>query len=223
MTPDHSLYADKSHAYFEFPRMEIAPLLPDRIDRVLEIACGDGATCKWLRAHGTVRYAVGIDLMPDAAGRAESVFDVALSGNVETMEFPAGTFDLILALDVLEHLIDPWQVVRRLQTMLNPGGTMIVSIPNITHYSICIPMFLRGQWSYTDEGLLDRTHLRFFTRRTAVDLVTGSGLVMDKMMCVQRGPRFLSARARWYSLKLLSWALPDHLLDWQFLIRVKTA
>ena len=223
MISDRSMYAEKTAAYFEHPRTEIAPLLPDRMDRVLEIGCGAGATLRWLRTQRTVHYAVGIDRSPEAAERAESVFDVVRSGNIETMELPTGPFDLIIALDVLEHLVDPWLIMRRLQATLNPGAAIIVSIPNISHYSVCIPLLLRAQWNYTDDGLLDRTHLRFFTRQTAVNLVTGSGLVMDKIELVRRGPQFLSAKKRWYSLKVLNWILPRHLLDWQFLIRVKAA
>ena len=223
MTSDHSMYAEKTAAYFEYPRTEIAPLLPDRMDRVLEIGCGAGATLRWIRTQRSVHYAVGIDLSPEAAKCAESIFDVVLSGNIETMELPTGPFDLIIALDVLEHLVDPWLIMQRLQAILNPGAAIIVSIPNISHYSVCIPLLLRAQWNYTDDGLLDRTHLRFFTRQTAVNLVTGSGLVMDKIELVRRGPQFLSANKRWYSLKVLNWILPRHLLDWQFLIRVKAA
>jgi SAM-dependent methyltransferase len=227
MSADHALYDakvlydTKTEAYFDFPRREIAPLLPDRMDRVLEIGCGVGATFKWLRGVGRVQYGVGIDLFPDAAERARSVFDVALSGDIEKMELPEGKFDLIIALDVLEHLVDPWLVIKRLTSILNPGGAMIVSIPNIGHYSVCVPLLLRGQWSYAEDGLLDRTHLRFFNRRTAIELVTSAGLIMDKLELTRRGPRFRSAKARWYSLKLLSRVLPAHLLDWQFLIRAK--
>jgi SAM-dependent methyltransferase len=136
------------------------------------------------------------------------------------MEFPTGNFDLIIALDVLEHLIDPWSIVRRLHGILNPGGVIIASIPNVGHYSVAVPLVLRGQWNYADEGLLDRTHLRFFTRRTAVDLLTCSGLVIDKI----ESTHFWQRR---YLMKILSrlldWLLPKHLSEYQFLIRVKPA
>jgi len=223
MTSDHTLYLEKTDAYFDFARTDIAPLLPERMNRVLEIGCGAGATMKWLRTRQAVQFAVGIETMPEMAHRAEAVFDVVLSDNIETMQLPAGDFDVIIALDVLEHLVDPWSVVRRLHGILNPNGIIIASIPSITHYSVAAPLALRGQWNYTEEGLLDRTHLRFFTRQTAIDLLTCSGLALDKVASIRRGPKFLSARARWYALKLLTWILPGHLLDWQFLIRVKTA
>jgi|ERR1019366_7321682 2-polyprenyl-3-methyl-5-hydroxy-6-metoxy-1,4-benzoquinol methylase len=221
MTSDIAMYTEKADAYFDFARTDIAPLLPDRMDRVLEIGCGAGATLKWLRSQHSVRHAVGIEVVPEMAKRAASVFDVVLSDNVETMELPSGSFDVILALDVLEHLVDPWSVVRRLHRLLNPDGVIIASIPNIGHYSVSVPLVLRGRWNYTPEGLLDQTHLRFFTGKTAVELLTCSGLIHDMTAIVRRGPKFRSAKARWYSLKILTWLLPGHLLNWQFLIRVK--
>jgi SAM-dependent methyltransferase len=221
MNSDIAMYTEKADAYFDFARTDIAPLLPDRMNRVLEIGCGAGATMKWLRTQLTVQYAVGIEVVPEMARRAASVFDVVLSDNVETMELPSGTFDVIIALDVLEHLVDPWSAVKRLHRILNPGGVIIASIPNIGHYSVSIPLVLRGTWNYAGEGLLDQTHLRFFTRKTAVELLTCSGLAQDKTTTVRQGPKFRSAKARWYSLKIMNWILPDHLLDWQFLVRVK--
>ncbi len=88
---------------------------------VLEIGCGAGTTLKWLRTQRSVQYAVGIDLSPEAAERAKSIFDVVWTGDIETMELPTGPFDLVLALDVLEHLVDPWLMMKRLQATLGPG------------------------------------------------------------------------------------------------------
>jgi SAM-dependent methyltransferase len=221
MTADHSMYSGKSEGYFENPRTEIAPLLPRRVDRVLDLGCGSGATMKWLRGQRDLRYAVGIELFPEVAERATSVFDLLLTGDIETMTLPTGHFDLIIALDVLEHLVDPWSAVRRLQSILSPGGAIIVSLPNIGHYSVSVPLVLRGRWNYAEDGLLDRTHLRFFTAETAIDLLTSSGLAVDKIDRVRRGPQLRSAKARWYALKFLTWALPNHLLDWQLLIRLE--
>ena len=70
-------------------------------------------------------------------------------------------------------MVDPWTVVDRLvSAYLKPGGTLIASLPNIQHYSVVLPLVFRGRWRYENEGLLDRTHLRFFTRESAVALLT---------------------------------------------------
>ncbi len=221
---DHALYAEKPGSYFESARTEIAPLLPERLDRVLEIGCGAGATMKWLRSHSTVEYAVGMELVSEAASKASAVFNMVLTGNVETTNLPEGKFDLIVALDVLEHLVDPWSVVRRLHGALNPGGAVIVSIPNVCHYSIALPLIIGGRWDYTSAGLLDRTHLRFFTRQSAIELMTSAGLIVDKIDRIRLWPGWttkLSRNARWYLTKVIGWVVPQHLLDYQFLIRAR--
>jgi 2-polyprenyl-3-methyl-5-hydroxy-6-metoxy-1,4-benzoquinol methylase len=221
MNSSDTMYSEKSAAYFGNPRTEIAPLLPERVDRILEVGCGSGATMRWIRTQRSVHHAVGVELFPEAAELAATAFDLLLSGNIETMPSPEGRFDLIIALDVLEHLVDPWLAVTRLQAMLSDDGAMVVSLPNISHYSVALPLLFRDQWRYERDGLLDQTHLRFFTKETALDMLTSGGLIVDKLEHVRSGPQFRSVKARWYALKFLTWVLPSHLLDRQLLIRLR--
>ncbi|HEX2117001.1 MAG TPA: class I SAM-dependent methyltransferase, partial [Alphaproteobacteria bacterium] len=155
-------YAEKQPEYFALARREIGPLLPEKMDHVLEVGCGAGGTLSWLKASRSVSYAAGVELMPSAAERARAVCDEIVVGDVErvTLPFAPGSFDLILALDVLEHLVDPWSAVRRLHGLLRPGGYLIASVPNVAHYSVSLPL-LRGRWNYVRSGILDGTHLRF--------------------------------------------------------------
>jgi SAM-dependent methyltransferase len=90
-----------------------------------------------------------------------------------------GAPDLILFLDVLEHLVDPAAVLSRFASRLAPGGAVIVSVPNVAHPSVVLPLAIRGQWTYADAGILDRTHLRFFTHKTAMELVESGGFHVD--------------------------------------------
>jgi hypothetical protein len=93
-------------------------------------------------------------------------------------------FDLILCLDVLEHMLDPWRVIDLLVTQqLAAGGTLLVSLPNVRHYSVTAPLVFQGRWNYAEAGILDRTHVRFFTRQSAAQLLTHPRL---------DGPRFLA-------------------------------
>ena len=82
---------------------------------------------------------------------------------------------MILCLDVLEHLIDPWSTIISLVKFMKPGASFIASIPNIQHYSILLNL-LRGRWNYSVAGLMDKTHLRFFVRSTAVSMLEDAGL-----------------------------------------------
>lgn len=174
-------YTSKEVGYFDSVRKEILPLLPVKMDKVLEIGCGSGATLQWLKNEKGCGWIGGVELSEDAAGRAKDRLDFFLAGNIEKIELPFenGSLDLILCLDVLEHLVDPWLVVKRLSKLLKPGGSMIISVPNIMHRSALLPLLSHDRWDYEPSGILDRTHLRFFTRKTAVELLEQGYLNVD--------------------------------------------
>lgn len=168
-------YSDKSGDYFAHARKEIEPLLPQKCGRVLEIGCGSGATLGWLRQQHQTVHTVGIEIAEAAAVQARVLVDEVHCLDFEQHDLPGGEqkFDLVLCLDVLEHMVDPWAVVGRLATQyLEVGGTLLVSLPNVRHYSVVLPLLFGGRWDYEDAGLLDRTHLRFFTKASAVALLT---------------------------------------------------
>lgn len=164
-------------SYYNNTRRDIEPLLPDVLPSVLEIGCGAGETMKWLRSIRTVHYAAGVELSPDAASVAQSVFDTIEIADIRSarLEFERGRFAAVLALDVLEHLPDPSAVVHRLKHKIAPDGVFIASIPNISHYTVSFPLFFNGSWDYTERGLLDKTHLQFFTRKSVIRLFEGAG------------------------------------------------
>ncbi|MCE1183141.1 MAG: class I SAM-dependent methyltransferase [Rhodocyclales bacterium] len=167
------MYEDKNTNYFRLVRKDITPLLPAHVERVLEIGCGTGATLAWLKNEGRADWVGGIELNPAAAALARPRLNLLLAGDVDRQieQLPPQSIDLILCLDVLEHLVDPWQTLQRIESRLRPGGQLIVSLPNIRHYSVLLPLLLRGRWQYAPAGIMDRTHLRFFQpanrRRTA--------------------------------------------------------
>lgn len=178
-------YGDKVGDYFDKARYEIEPLLPAHAGRVLEIGCGTGQTMQWLRGTGRVGQAWGIELFESAALRAREHFEQVVVGDAETQcssAFDGLTFDMILCLDVLEHLVDPWSCVRALERRLVPGGRLVISVPNVRCLKVVLPLLFRGDWQYSDKGILDRTHLRFFTRRTALALVSSGGLRVDQCL-----------------------------------------
>lgn len=189
--------------YFGTARTEILPHVPERCGRVFELGCGEGATVAAIKAIRKVDWAGGVELDEAAANKAASVLDRLWRGDGAAAAFedeiPPASLDVILCLDVLEHLVDPWAMVERLSGLLRPGGRLVVSIPNIRHYKFISNLFFKGDFRYRDAGLLDRTHLRFFVRDTAIDLATRGGLRL--VVCANAHPP-KAWDARWILAKL---------------------
>ena len=168
--------------YYAHTRLELVSLLDGVPETVLEVGCGRGNTLRHLKDQGA-RETFGIELNSNVAEEARGQVDHVAVGDVESMPwpFPGACFDCIIFGDVLEHLRDPWGVVETLKESLRDGGQLVASLPNVRFYGVSIPLLLKGRWTYAEEGILDRTHLRFFTRGTAIQLFSGAGLKIVKV------------------------------------------
>jgi SAM-dependent methyltransferase len=214
-------YGDKSPHYFSNARTDIKPLLPPRencpsVGTVMEVGCGNGATLAWLKQIGYVRETIGIEMWPAAAAIAKHNIDRLLFGDATSMvlDIAPNSVDGILCLDVLEHLEDPWTMVDRLVVTLKPGGWMIASIPNVRRLPVLWNLVFRGRFEYTDTGTLDRTHLRFFTRKSATDLLYRPPLKPDS---VTPAPHARASLSYWWNLFSLGCA--RDLVAEQYLIK----
>lgn len=159
--------------------------------RVLDVGCNDGALLDALREDGQTVLTAGVEIDP-TAGRhaAEKGHEVhILDVERAVLPFEPGTFDYVICADVLEHLVDPWTTLPRLVSLLRSDGRLIVSAPNVRHWTVVLPLLLKGRWRYTETGLLDRTHLRFFTRQTTLELIRGAGLKLLRVGALVYGPR----------------------------------
>jgi 2-polyprenyl-3-methyl-5-hydroxy-6-metoxy-1,4-benzoquinol methylase len=210
-------YQIKPADYYDGVRKEILPLVPKHAARVLEIGCSEGNTLAYLKDHGYCDWTCGVDLFADAIELAKHKLDQAYQGNIEAMDLPieAGSIDLILCLDVLEHLVNPHQVIANLHQLLVPGGIMIASIPNVRHYSASFPLMFQNKWEYKSNGVLDNTHLRFFVKDTAIDLMQSSGLVMNRLVC--------QTKARDKNFNAITLGIFNSFLTLQYLIEVKNS
>ena len=163
-------------SYYSHARREIEPLLPERASRILEVGCSSGATLHWLRQRWPDAEAYGVDGYAPLAPVIRERAGHALIHDLEQPLPEVGRFDLILALDVLEHLRAPDDVLADLVSRLTPDGVCIVSVPNVATYMVSVPLLFRRQFRYTDAGTLDRTHLRWFTEESALALMQSAGL-----------------------------------------------
>ncbi|MBA2347860.1 MAG: class I SAM-dependent methyltransferase [Solirubrobacterales bacterium] len=161
--------------YFENTRDDVVALLPRPAGRTLDVGCGAGTLAPGLRAAGASELH-GVELMPEQAERARAGFDVVHTGTIEAaLEELEGPFDTILCLDLLEHLADPYSVLRALRGLAAPGGHLQLSVPNARHFSLVRDLVLKGTFGYTEWGHRDATHLRWFTRRDLIEAVTEAG------------------------------------------------
>jgi SAM-dependent methyltransferase len=167
--------------YYAHLREEIIAAIPAGCATVLDVGCGKGTLGRWLRENG-VRTVYGVELFAAAGEEAKRWLDQVVVGNIEqiALPFPEGTVDCIVCADVLEHTADPWAVVAKLKKLLAPGGCIVASIPNVGFHRNLRKM-MRGEWRYTNEGLLDRTHLRFFTLQTIEELFASNGLAVEQV------------------------------------------
>jgi O-antigen biosynthesis protein len=173
----------KPAQYYAFARPEVARLVPDTAVRILDVGCGAGWLGASLKARGNTEV-VGIEINPaaaaEAATRLDRVCQVDLNGQ-DPLPFPLGYFDCLIFADVLEHLVEPGQVLRWLMRYLQPEGCVVISLPNVRHYSVVQDLLVNGQWIYATAGILDRTHLRFFTWESVLGLLREVGLRGDEV------------------------------------------
>lgn len=170
--------------YFQFARPELLDLIPDNARKILDIGCGAGRLGEAIKKRQTAEV-VGIEMIESAARLARERLDQVLVGDVEAMahEFQPSSFDVIVCGDVLEHLRDPSTLLRRVRYWLKSDGRLVTSIPNVRHHSV-VRGLLDGNWTYESAGLLDRTHLRFFTRREIEKLLFRAGFALVDMQGV---------------------------------------
>jgi 2-polyprenyl-3-methyl-5-hydroxy-6-metoxy-1,4-benzoquinol methylase len=214
-SPAEALYAGRRTQYFAGARKPFVDALPDNPrGRILEIGCGNGDTSAYAKQAGKCGWACGVELCVEPAEAAKTKLDRVLVGNVEQIDFEIaeGSLDAVLMSEVLEHLVDPWAVVRRLFPLLRSGGIVMAGSPNVAHRRV-IWGLIRGDWNYEPEGVMDRTHLRWFTPRTYRRMFEEAGFVVDEV-----GPAS-APRLRSRVLNALTFGASSHLFMTQIVLR----
>lgn len=173
-----AIYEDKPESYFANARNDIVQIMTTGADAsVLELGCGAGGTGRAVLDAGKAGRYVGLELSPAAASTAAQFLSEVLVGDVEALDLTPlyGGFDALIISEVLEHLTDPWTTLGRLANCLNSGGIVYASSPNVAHWSV-IRGLAAGRFEYADKGVMDRTHLRWFTPQSYGDLFRSAGL-----------------------------------------------
>jgi len=212
------LLSTAAREYHDTVREDVLPHVPSTGGTLLDVGGGSGATAARLKSLGKADR-VGVVDVVDCSGYSQA--DFSYVGNVEDESFvktvteQEGPFATILCLDVLEHVVDPWHVVARLHSALAPGGVIVASIPNVRNYGVVLPLVFRNRWTLRDAGILDRTHLRFFVRSTAIELMTSSGLDLRSVAPSPSGGR------RVWLFRRLTFGLLNSFTDRQYVVCVQ--
>ncbi|GAF12665.1 glycosyltransferase [Bacillus sp. JCM 19045] len=175
-------YENKATSYYQGINQQLFHLIEPSVKNVLDIGCGEGALGEAIK-HTYKAGVHGFEQFPNAAERAQEKLDSITLGNIEEdlLPYKKASFDAIIFADVLEHMIDPWAVLDKVKPYLSKTGCVYASIPNVGHISI-IEELLKGTWGYVDAGLLDKTHLRFFTKHEIQQLFNTSGYAVEMIV-----------------------------------------
>jgi len=179
----------------------MAAYVPSEARAILEVGCGTGTFAAVLRRQRPGVELVGVEPDPESATQARAVFD-----RVVVDRFPEaahqvrrdGGYDAVIFNDVLEHMIDPVPALDAARELLAPAGTVVASIPNVRHISATAPLVFRGEWRYQGAGILDESHLRFYTARSIRRLFADHGWTIHRLEPINRVFRFTDGRPRWW-------------------------
>ncbi len=180
--------------YYDSYNPDLLKLIPPDAKTVLEIGCGEGKLCEaYRRVNPSVEWRA-VELNQDAAKIAKSKGIVVVEDDVECFDYLDNAWhyvsnpgdedagiDCLVFGDVLEHLREPWKILKELAEIVHPSGQVLACIPNVQHWTV-IRDLLDGKWDYADSGLLDRTHLRFFTLKSIREMFEQAGLQVHEII-----------------------------------------
>ncbi len=192
----------KTKKYYSGVRQEMLPFIPKDAKKILEVGCGVGGFAAQLLRED--REIWGIEPFEEAFKQAESKLDKVINKAVEEAidELPDDFFDVIIFNDVLEHLLHPKDVLIALKAKLSKTGCIVTSIPNVRFIKNLYHVLLQKDWKYADSGILDYTHLRFFTKKSMISLFSDAGYKIETLSGIKKTKllRFLILK---YALTLM--------------------
>jgi 2-polyprenyl-3-methyl-5-hydroxy-6-metoxy-1,4-benzoquinol methylase len=176
------------YLYPDDARAEMLPFVPRHLGRVLEVGCGRGGFGQLLKERDVDVEVWGIETSAEACAVAESRIDRIVHGMYpDALGTDVPAFDCVVFNDVLEHLQEPGEVLAGTRALLASGGVVVASVPNVRDLRVTYPLVVLGKWEYTDVGLLDRTHLRFFTRSSMLEMFVTAGYEVETVRGVNLG------------------------------------
>jgi 2-polyprenyl-3-methyl-5-hydroxy-6-metoxy-1,4-benzoquinol methylase len=173
--------------YYSQARPEVAAFVPPNIKSILDVGCGQGRFLELVKEQ-TGAETWGIEVVNAIAEEGINMIDKVLVGKIEEVIdiIPDGYFDCISFNDVLEHLLEPKDVLRMMSKKLSKNGVILASIPNVRYFFNLRELLFYKDWHYTDSGVLDSTHFRFFTKRSMIRMFEEAGYLVMKPYGINR-------------------------------------
>lgn len=203
-------------SYYNKKRHEVLKYVAVIPKKVLELGCGTGAFGKLLKEKYACEI-TGIELKAEAASIANNVLDYVYSERIETL-VRAGIlhkeFDLVILNDVIEHIEDPSEFLNCIKKVLNNNGQIIASIPNFIYIDNIVKIIIRKDFEYQDSGILDKTHLRFFTKKSIERLFCSEGFKIELLE-----PLNYNSTLKWKILKMITAGWIDEFSVYQYIVR----
>lgn len=178
----HHVKEDNS-VYFNIQNQEIIKLMSEQPGSVLDVGCAKGALGRQVIEEKKPAVYEGIELLPDVAKEAEKYLSKVYVGQAEYWlpKLPESKYDWVIFADSLEHTIDPWNVLKEARRVLKPKGKLLISIPNVRNLGVITDLLVKGKWQYRDFGIMDQGHLRFFTKKSLINMVETEGFKVNKI------------------------------------------
>jgi 2-polyprenyl-3-methyl-5-hydroxy-6-metoxy-1,4-benzoquinol methylase len=178
-------YKKKPNDYYSFVRTMLKPYVPTNLEKVLDIGCGEGDFGRMLKDKMGASEVWGVEYFEDAAINAKNNLDKVLHSKIEDAinQLPDNYFDCIFFNDVLEHLIDPYSVLEKIKSKCKANGSVVASIPNILNFENLYLVLKNQDWEYKPFGIMDKTHLRFFTKKSVNRMFLEAGYNVEIIKC----------------------------------------
>ena len=200
----------KPDGYYTQQRPEMLEFVPQNASKILDVGCGEGIFASQLRQKLNSET-WGVEIDSKAAELAERKIDNVLVGDVTELvnDLPNLYFDCIIFNDLLEHLVNPFSFLLEIKSKVNSRGVIVCSIPNVRYFPVLKELVIEKQWRYVNAGILDKTHLRFFTKNSIIDMFNS----LDFKILRIEGINPLKSK----KIMILNWLSLGHLSDIKYM------
>lgn len=216
-------YENKDFSYYSNVRKDLVNLITKSNGLiVLEIGAAYGETLFYLKKNSIAIEAVGIDLFEDPDKSRYKKIDRFVFGNIEELDFKEyeNYFDLILLPDVLEHILEPKKTLEKIKHFLKKDGEIIVSMPNIRHYSAFVKIFFKGDFKYEESGIFDYTHVRFYCKKNIQELLQSADY---KVVHCEGSIKNYKGKSMAKTINQITFGIFEAFLSTQYFFKIKKA